>query len=403
MKHISPFFLLPPTLALLGVVVCCALLWNQTTRFKRSVEKIAEDVRVSLIDLDGKVVYDSAGKDLPNHADRAEFEAVRADGQPRSIVRESETLHISMFYFAKRIGDYVLRISVPYQSVTDAKADAVRGLLSALGTGALIVAALFFFTRRYEQRLSRLAAEHDLQEKMMEEMRKLERFRSNFISNVTHEIRTPVTGILGATEMLADDAEPLDGKDRAELQNVLKSHSLRLVALVDDILALARLEKAEAEHDASFAPCDVADIVQTAVNLVRSTARNAGISLTFVRKPQDAKSFVRPCDARLIESAVTNLMQNALRHSGSKDVEISVEKTSSGKAAVSVIDHGIGIPEECQPRLFERFYRIDKNRSRSLGGTGLGLAIVKHIAQLHGGEVKVSSRPGEGTTFTLVI
>ena len=402
MTHISPFFL-PPTLALLGVAICCVLLWNQTARFKRSVEKIAEDVRVSLIDMDGKVVYDSAGQDLPNHADRTEFEAVRADGQPRSIVRESETLHISMFYFAKRIGDYVLRIAVPYQAVTDAKADAVRGLLAAIGTGALIVASLFFFTRRYERRLSHLASERDLQEKMVEEMRKLERFRSNFISNVTHEIRTPVTGILGATEMLADDTARLDGKDRAELQNVLKSHSSRLVALVDDILALARLEKAEAEHDVPFTSCDVADIVQTAVNLARPAARNSDITLLFVRKLQDAGSLVRPCDARLIESAVTNLIQNALRHSGSKNVEVCVERTPSGKAAISVTDHGIGIPEECQPHLFERFYRIDKNRSRSLGGTGLGLAIVKHIAQLHGGEVKVSSKRGEGAKFTLVV
>ena len=369
MTHISPFFL-PPTLALLGVAICCVLLWNQTARFKRSVEKIAEDVRVSLIDMDGKVVYDSAGQDLPNHADRTEFEAVRADGQPRSIVRESETLHISMFYFAKRIGDYVLRIAVPYQAVTDAKADAVRGLLAAIGTGALIVASLFFF---------------------------------NFISNVTHEIRTPVTGILGATEMLADDTARLNGKDRAELQNILKSHSSRLVALVDDILALARLEKAEAEHDVPFTPCDVADIVQTAVNLARPAARNADITLSFVRKPQDAGSLVRPCDARLIESAVTNLIQNALRYSDSKDVAVSVERTPSGKATISVTDHGIGIPEECQPRLFERFYRIEKNRSHSLGGTGLGLAIVKHIAQLHGGEVKVSSKRGEGAKFTLVV
>ena len=402
MKH-TLSFLLPSLLALAGVAVCCAFLWNQTTRFRRSVEKIAEDVRISLIDMDGKVVYDSAGHDLPNHADRAEFEAVCADGKPRSIVRESETLHISMFYLARRIGDYVLRIAVPYQSVTDAKADAVRGLFAAVGTGALIVAALFFFTRRYERRLSHLASERNLQEKMMGEMRKLERFRSNFISNVTHEIRTPVTGILGATEMLTDGTETLDGKDRAELQKVLKSHSSRLVALVDDILALARLEKAEAEHDTPLAPCDVTDIVQTAVNLASSAARNADITLSFVRKLQDGESLVRPCDARLVESAVTNLIQNALRYSGSKDIEVGVERTPSGKAAISVTDHGIGIPEECQPRLFERFYRIDKNRSRSIGGTGLGLAIVKHIAQLHGGEVTVASKSGEGATFTLVI
>lgn len=395
--------LFPPALAFAGVIVCCAILWNQTARFKRSVEKIAEDVRVSLIDLNGKVVYDSAGKDLPNHADRAEFEAVCADGLPRSVVRESETLHISMFYFARRIGDYVLRIAVPYQSVTDAKADAVRGLIAAVGTGALIIAALFFFMRRYERRLSRLSAERDLQDKMMEEMRKLERFRTNFISNVTHEIRTPVTGILGATEMLADDTAQLDSADRAELQNVIKNHSSRLVALVDDILALAGLEKAEAEHDAAFAPCAVADIAQTAVNLARPAAKKAGIALSFVRKMQETDELVRPCDARLVESAIANLIQNALRYSGSTDVEICVERTPDGKAAISVIDHGIGIPEDCQPRLFERFYRVDKDRSSALGGTGLGLAIVKHIVQLHGGQATVSSKPGEGATFTLVI
>ena len=402
MKRTLSFFF-PPALSFAGVIVCCAILWNQTARFKRSVEKIAEDVRVSLIDLNGKVVYDSAGKDLPNHADRAEFEAVCADGLPHSVIRESETLHISMFYFARRIGDYVLRIAVPYQSVTDAKADAVRGLIAAVGTGALIVAALFFLTRRYERRLSRLSAERDLQDKMMEEMRKLERFRTNFISNVTHEIRTPVTGILGATEMLADDTAQLDSADRAELQNVIKNHSSRLVALVDDILALARLEKAEAEHDAAFAPCAVADIAQTAVNLARPSAKKAGVALSFVRKMQETDELVRPCDARLVESAIANLIQNALRYSGSTEVEISVERTADGKAAISVIDHGIGIPEDCQPRLFERFYRVDKDRSSALGGTGLGLAIVKHIVQLHGGQATVSSKPGEGATFTLVI
>ena len=402
MKRTLSFFL-PPALAFAGVIVCCAILWNQTARFKRSVEKIAEDVRVSIIELNGKVVYDSAGNDLPNHADRAEFEAVCADGLPRSVIRESETLRISMFYFARRIGDYILRIAVPYQAVTDAKADAVRGLIAAVGTGALIVAALFFLTRRYERRLSRLSAERDLQDKVMEEMRKLERFRTNFISNVTHEIRTPVTGILGAAEMLADDTAQLDSADRAELQNVIKNHSSRLVALVDDILSLAGLEKAETEHDVAFAPCDVADIAQTAVNLARPSAKKAGVALSFVRKMQETDELVRPCDARLVESAIANLIQNALRYSGSTEVEIGVERTADGKAAISVIDHGIGIPEDCQPRLFERFYRIDKDRSSALGGTGLGLAIVKHIVQLHGGQATVSSKPGEGATFTLVI
>lgn len=393
------YAILPTALVLSGLTLCCFILWNQTGRFRRSVERIAEDVRVSIFDLDGKVVYDTAGQDLPNHSARAEFEAVKADGRARSIVRESETLHMAMFYHARRIGDYILRIAVPYQAVSDARIYARRGLLAAIGIGALIVLTLFFFTRRYEQRLAHLAAERDLQDKLLGEMRKLEQFRRDFISNVTHEIRTPVTGILGAVELLANTETSLDAQDRTELHNVLKEQSARLNALVDDILALAQLERTESEHDADFAPCRLADIVENAINLCRPLALTTGTEIILSADRQ----LIRQGEAHLLESAVSNLVQNALRHSGSDSVEVTVEATDDGRAAIRVTDHGVGIPMECQARLFERFYRIDRNRSRAQGGTGLGLAIVKHIAQLHGGEVFVASLPGQGATFTLVI
>ena len=397
MKRVLSYFL-PPALVLAGLAASCLILWRQTERFRHGVERIAEDVRVSLIDLDGKVVYDSTGQDLPNHSDRAEFEAVRADGRARSVVRKSETLHMAMFYHARRVGNYVLRIAVPYQSVTDAKADAARGLLAALGIGALVILALVLFMRRAEQRLARLAAERDLQDRLLAEMRKLERFRSDFISNVTHEIKTPVTGILGAVEVLADETSALDETDRQELQKVLRDQSVRLNALVEDILSLARLEQAESEHRAAFTPCDISDIVQTAVNLARPAAEKSDTGISLSRRP-----VTRPCDPRLVESAVTNLIQNALRYSGSTEIDVRLDATPDDRARIVVADHGIGIPVECQTRIFERFYRVDKDRSRALGGTGLGLAIVKHIAQLHGGEVSVSSKPGAGATFTLTI
>ena len=390
-------FYLPPVLALAGLSVCCLLLWRQTARFRESVEKIAENVRVSLIDLSGKVVYDSTGQDLPSHAARAEFEAVKSDGRARSVVRESETLHIAMFYHARRVGNFVLRIAVPYQSVTDAKAYAVRGLLAAIGIGALVVLVLIFFMRRYEERLSRLALERDLQDKLLAEMRKLEEFRRDFISNVTHEIKTPVTGILGAVDVLADGGHGLDECDRNELLKVLRDQTVRLNALVEDILQLARLEKAEATRTTDFAVCNVGDIVETAVNLVRPLAGRSGITVKVERR----QIPMRSCDPRLIESAVLNLVQNAIRHSGTKTIEVTVAGCSDGRAEIVVVDHGVGIPADCQARIFERFYRVDKDRSRALGGTGLGLAIVKHIAQLHGGEVSVESKPGEGATFRL--
>lgn len=397
MKRSLGYFL-PPALVLLGLTLCCVILWNQTGRFRRSVEGIAEDVRVSLIDMGGKVVYDSTGQDLPNHSDRAEFEAVRKDGKVRSVIRESETLHMSMFYHARRVGNYVLRIAVPYHAVSEAKEDAVRGLLAAIGIGALIVLAIYLSTRHYEQRLSRLSAERALQEKLLAELRKLEVFRRDFITNVSHEIKTPVTGILGAVEVLTDGANALDAQDRKDLQKVLKDQSARLNALVEDILSLARLEKAEADRTTDFTPCNVADIVQTVVNLVHPQATQVGVEIHLTSQP-----LIRPCDSRLVESAVSNLIQNALRHSGTKDIEVKVERSPSGKAVISVCDHGIGIPADSLPRLFERFYRVDKDRSRALGGTGLGLAIVKHIAQLHNGEASVKSTPGKGSEFRLVI
>lgn len=399
MKHTLAFFL-PPALALLGLILCCLLLWNQTARFRTSVEAIAEDVRVSLIGTDGKVTYDSAGHDLPNHAARAEIEAVLADGKARNVIRESETLHTTMFYHARKVGDSVLRIAVPYHAVTEARAYAKRGLLAAIGIGALIVLALFFFTRQYERRLARLAAERDVQEKLLDEMRKLESFRRDFIANVSHEVKTPVTGILGAVEVLADIAAKLDADDREELHAVLKDQSVRLNALLEDILSLSNLEAAEAHHAVELAPCNVIEIVQTAVNLALPQAHKANIDLVF-EPITEVTSLIRPCDPRLIESAVTNLIQNALRHSKSPLVEVSVHPGADGKATVKVVDHGIGIPAECLCRLFERFYRVDKALSRALGGTGLGLAIVKHIAQLHGGTVSVDAAPGRGATFAL--
>ena len=204
-----------------------------------------------------------------------------------------------------------------------------------------------------------------------------------------------MTGILGAVDVLADGGRRLDAHDRQELLNVLKDQSVRLNALVEDILQLARLEKAETARTAEFAICNVGDIVETAVNLMRPLAERSGITISVERLP----ILNRSCDPRLVESAVSNLVQNAIRHSGTKAVEVILESRTDGRAEIRVVDHGVGIPTDCQARIFERFYRVDKDRSHALGGTGLGLAIVKHIAQQHGGEVSVESKSGEGTTF----
>ena len=263
---------------------------------------------------------------------------------------------------------------------------------------AAILAAVFLALRRTRAKLARITGERDAKDRLLAEMRKLEKFRRDFVSNVTHEIRTPLTGILGAVDVLAED-ESLTPEDRSAMLTVLKEQSSRLDKLAQDILSLARIEHSEdGGRKNDFAVCDLSDIMKNVFTLMRPKAAAQGVGLLLLRNDR-----VRiACDAARIEEAVLNLVENALRYSGSLTVELSLE-ADGGRSRISVMDRGVGIPKEHQARIFERFYRVDKARSREIGGTGLGLAIVKHIAQLHGGEVSVVSEPGGGSTFTILI
>lgn len=264
--------------------------------------------------------------------------------------------------------------------------------------GGVVAACIYHFARRTRARLAQLVSERDAKERLLEEMRKLEKFRRDFISNLTHEIRTPLTGILGAVEVLCD-GECLSESDKNAMLNILKEQCIRLDKLAQDILALARIEHtSEEEARRSFTVCDLSDVVKNVFTLMKPKAAANGVALLLLKN----EHFKFACDATLIEEALLNLIENALRYSGSKTIELSLESGVS-HAKITVADKGIGIETKHLPRLFERFYRVDKARSREKGGTGLGLAIVKHIAQLHGGEVSVSSSPGAGCAFTISV
>lgn len=271
------------------------------------------------------------------------------------------------------------------------------GFILAAAIGAVTAALIYHFLRRTRARFAQLVSERDTKEKLIEEMRKLEKFRRDFISNLTHEIRTPLTGILGAVDLL-EDGEGLSNADRKAILAILKNESVRLDKLAQDILALARIEHTSDEAKRAFAVCNLADVLKNAFTLMKPKAATAGVGLVLLKN----ESVKAACDAALIEEALLNLIENALRYSGSRTIELSLE-TTGGRAKLSVADNGVGIDKKHLPRLFERFYRIDKARSREKGGTGLGLAIVKHIAQLHGGEVSVASSPGEGCVFSIII
>lgn len=226
------------------------------------------------------------------------------------------------------------------------------------------------------------------------QIKKLENIRRDFVANVSHELRTPITSIKGFVETL------LDGnlKDRDETRSFLKiinKHANRLNAIIEDLLSISRLEQGLDKSSLSLENGPLINIIKGAVQLNERKAKLKKIKIKY-NCPEDIKAVLSPS---LVEQAIINLVDNAINYSN-EDSTIEIEgKEFLDKVVIKVSDQGCGIPEEHLTRIFERFYRVDKARSRKLGGTGLGLAIVKHIAQTHGGHVNVESKVGKGTTF----
>ena len=233
-------------------------------------------------------------------------------------------------------------------------------------------------------------------------LRRLENIRRDFVANVSHELRTPITSIQGYVETLLDGA--LDSREDSEkfLEIVLRQ-SHRLTSIIDDLLCLSRIEEEARQGEIGRAQAPLLPVLQSALQTCQVKADKAGVQLGCTC----SEDIVFEMNGPLIEQAVVNLVVNAIAYSKISDsVIISCEKLKSEEKNVikiSVTDTGCGIPKEHLPRLFERFYRSDKARSRAVGGTGLGLAIVKHIAQSHGGVVEVESIEGAGSTFSLII
>jgi two-component system phosphate regulon sensor histidine kinase PhoR len=227
------------------------------------------------------------------------------------------------------------------------------------------------------------------------EIRRLERMRRDFVANVSHELKTPLTAIRGFAETLRATEVP-EAQQKAYLDVILR-HAERLQNLIDDILELSRVEG----RQEPFTPTDV-DVARVAAALLRDVRPQFEARRLEASVAPGARG-VAFADRRAVEQILTNLLDNACKYTepGGR-VEVRVQEGPS-QVRLEVEDTGIGIPEEDLPRIFERFYRVDKARSRDLGGTGLGLAIVKHLAQAQGGEVSVRSKPREGTTFTVVL
>ena len=230
------------------------------------------------------------------------------------------------------------------------------------------------------------------------EIRKLENLRRDFVANVSHEIRTPLTAILGSVESLEEGALD-DPRMTQRFMGIIKKHGARLNALVEDLLCLSSIEKENAQQEFALTEAALQDVINSAADLCRHNANTKEVKLK-IDCPEDLNVNL---DRHRFEQVLVNLIDNAVKYSNEKGiVEIQAAKRNS-KLVLSVKDYGCGIAKEHLNRLFERFYRVDKARSRKLGGTGLGLAIVKHIVQMHKGRISVDSAPGQGSTFTITM
>lgn len=229
-------------------------------------------------------------------------------------------------------------------------------------------------------------------------LRQLQNIRQDFAANVSHEIKTPLTSIKGFIETLLNESN-ISEEERDRFYSVIERNVSRLNAIIEDLLHLSQIEQIEDKNQLTLIETDLSDVITNAVQACTEKANEKDIT---IEKNQRSETTIK-ADPQLIEQAMINLIDNAIKYSHEKSHIIVESQTGESEAILKVSDNGPGIAKEHLNRLFERFYRVDKGRSRKLGGTGLGLAIVKHIVMAHNGRVSVESKPEKGSTFSIYL
>ncbi|MCM8831677.1 MAG: cell wall metabolism sensor histidine kinase WalK [Candidatus Omnitrophica bacterium] len=229
------------------------------------------------------------------------------------------------------------------------------------------------------------------------ELRRLERIRQDFVANVSHELRTPLTSIKGYAETLLEGAI-FDKKNAKDFVEIIYNDADRLAKLIDDLLDLSKIESGRLEM--VFLPIDILEVIEKVVKILEPQAKKKSILINLNIPPDLPKVLA---DQNRISQVILNLLDNAIKYTPNEGKISIFANPKDNFVQVDVIDTGIGIPKEALPHIFERFYRVDKARSRELGGTGLGLSIVKHIILNHGGNVWVESELGRGSTFSFTL
>ncbi len=371
----------------------------------------AGNLRITWIDADGTVLFDNDTdiSTLSNHLDRPEIKEALTDGEGEST-RRSDTMNMNTFYYAQRQANgTILRVSTQARTISSVLLSALP-VIACIALVTLIICVFIghFLTRQLMKPIQEMADNLDnfdgisaykelepFAEKIRiqhENILAVAKSRQDFTASVSHELKTPITAISGYAELIEN--RMVSWEDEVHIAQQIKHNADRLLSLVTDIIQLSELDHQELKRH--FEQVDLYSVAQECVNEYEPIAAKRSITMNLTGVSAGIKA-----DRSLIREMVDNLLQNAVRYNkenGSVDVNIAIKE---GHPILTVKDTGIGIPREHQDRVFERFYRVDKSRSRETGGTGLGLAIVKHVAEIHSASVTLKSEPGEGTEITV--
>lgn len=374
--------------------------------------RLEEDgLRITMIAEDGTVEYDSSMDEgqMDNHSRRPEIQKALEKGEGTAI-RWSATSSLHTLYYAQRLPNgAVLRVGKDSQNI----AQILRHMTEIVVVLSLAIVLLcaylsHFLTSRLLRPIEKLASGLDCssQETIYEEIEPFiqmirqqhvdilnhAKMRQEFTANVSHELKTPLTAISGYAELIANGMAK--GEDARRFASEIHVSSDRLLFLINDIIKLAELDEAEQKID--LEQVELYSLAQGCLDMMDLEAAKRGIDLQLKGEPCTIIA-----NRALMDELLYNLCSNAIRYNNQGGSVIVTTVRENGRIMLSVRDTGIGIPKEHQERVFERFYRVDKSRSKQSGGTGLGLAIVKHIVAQHHAEMILESEPGSGTKIEI--
>ena len=363
----------------------------QLQQYIDSHEKPFEELRITIVSLNGAVVYDNkiSLDSLNNHRYRPEIEEAIKKGSGYHIGRHSESDGRLYFYSATKGERAIVRTAIPYSSDLKELLKADWTFLVLMILLSIFVSILSYFASR------RLGRTIEKMNKIRQEQEK-NKLKRQLTNNINHELKTPVASIQICLETLLSGVELSDEK-RVELIERCYVNNARLRNLLNDVSLITRME--DGSLLISKEPVVLNDIIGEIHKELDVVSEGEKMTLHT-----DFKDIVTVCgNLSLIGSIFRNLTENAIAYSGGKNIYITLLANDADSCTISFEDDGRGVDPQKLHRLFERFYRIDKGRSRQIGGTGLGLSIVKHAVQFHGGNITVSNRPGGGLKFVFTL